>query len=182
MCGLCLFKCLCRARLQCQTLLHTTSPLASPLACSETGHSTLHDTHHHTTSSNVSAVSDCGVRLSCMRPLLSLAMRLAIPHCMTLIMYGTWHGTPHCACMCQGTHTLVNLCGTATSSLTCDETVHSTLHDTHHAWHIGMAHLAMHACVRALITILHCVGIISHGTWHCTPQCACMCQVTHRTC
>ena len=86
------------------------------------------------------------------------------------------------ACDSQGTHTSFSLCGTATSSLACDETVHSTLHDTPHAWHIGMAHLAMHACVRALISIPHCVGIISHGTWHCTPQCACMCQVNHSTC
>ena len=36
--------------------------------------------------SNVSAVPDCSVKLSCIRPLLSLAMRLAIPHCMTLII------------------------------------------------------------------------------------------------
>ena len=43
----------------------------------------------------------------------------------------------------------------------------------------GMAHLAMHACARVLISIPHCVAIISHGTWHCAPQCACMCQCTH---
>ena len=40
--------------------------------------------------SNVSAVPDCSVRLSCIRPLLSLllslAVRLVIPHCMTLII------------------------------------------------------------------------------------------------
>ena len=94
---------------------------------------------------NGSAASDCSVRLSCMRPLLSLAMRLAIPHCVTLAMHGTWHGTPRYACMCQGTHTSFSLCGTATSSLACDETGHSILRDTHHAWHMAWhTSLCMH--------------------------------------
>ena len=126
-------------------------------------------------SSNVSAVSDYSVRLSCMRPLLSLvmqpllllAMRLAIPHCMSLIMHATWHGTPCYAYMWQGTHTSSSLCGTSTSSLTCDETGHSTLRDTHDAWHMAWHTLLSQRPLLSLVmrlAIPHCVALIMHGT------------------